>query len=52
MRGFVRAVNADGRKHRWVRQGVREMIVDALSDAKGVVRRSCATPLSQTITVP
>ena len=37
---------------RWLRQGAREMIADALSDAQGVVQRSCVTPLSPPITVP
>ncbi len=33
----------------WLRQGAREMIDDALSDAKGVVRRFCTIPLSEPI---
>lgn len=36
----------------WLRQGAPEMIADALSDAKGVVRRFCATPMLLPITVP
>ena len=35
----------------WLRQGANEMINDGLSDAKGVVRRFCATPPSQPIVV-
>lgn len=31
----------------WLRQGAREMIADALSDANGVVRRFCAAPHSK-----
>lgn len=35
----------------WLRQGAPEMIADALSDARGVVRRFCAPPLPP-ISVP